>query len=183
MRALLIAFVIVAGIQSGLIKAQDEETLDLNALLELPVLESKPCSTATNLDRFRLCNVCRPMDLVVEGLDRKATDIGLTEDRLRIAAESRLRSARLYTDSHTESNGAFLYINAGVVGRAWSLHVRYVKHLSDPVTGETSLAPAWQEGVFGTHSGDPGYIIQSLSEELDKFLVEYLRVNEKDCPR
>lgn len=35
---------------------------------------------------------------------------------------------------------------------------------------------------MGTHVGDPGFILQSLSEKLDKFLVEYLRVNEEDCP-
>ena len=28
----------------------------------------------------------------------------------------------------------------------------------------------WREGSFGTHAGDPGYIIQVLSEKLDKFL-------------
>ena len=30
--------------------------------------------------------------------------------------------------------------------------------------------PTWREGSFGTHAGNPGYIIQVLSEKLDKFL-------------
>ena len=42
--------------------------------------------------------------------------------------------------------------------------------MSDPVSGETNIAPTWREGSFGTHAGDPGYIIQVLSEKLDKFL-------------
>ena len=29
----------------------------------------------------------------------------------------------------------------------------------------------------------PEFIVQSVSEKVGEFLVEYLRVNEKDCPR
>ena len=62
--------------------------------------------------------------------------------------------------------------------------MKYLKSLYDPVSGRTSsLATTWESGSFGTHGDDPGFIVQSLSEHLDKFLVEYLRVNEEDCPR
>ena len=186
MPALLIAVAVVAGIQPGLALAQDEEPLDLSkydAFLETYVSESKPCSGAGGVDRFTLCNACRPMRLVVEDLIKGAKAIGLTRDRLQITAESRLRAARLYTEDYAKSKGTSLYVNVGVVGGAWSLHVEYCKVVSDPVSGETNMAPTWKASSLGTHSGDPGYIIQALSEELDKFLVEYLRVNEKDCPR
>ena len=172
MSALLIAVAVLAGIQPGLALAQEDE---LDALFA--------CSEAEDMKSFELCNVCRPVPLLIESLDRAATDIGLTKDRLRITAESRLRAARLYTDSGEESNGAVLYINVGVLGPAVSLQVQYHKRLLDPVTVEINIAPTWRNSVLGTHSGDPGFIIQALSEEVDEFLVEYLRVNEKHCLR
>ena len=172
MPALIIVLAVVAGIQPGLALAQEDE---LDALFA--------CSEAEDMERSKLCNVCRPVPLLIEGLDRNATDIGLTTDRLRITAESRLRAARLYTDSGEESNGAVLYINVAVLGRAFSLEVQYCKRLLDPVTVEITIAPTWRKGSLGTHGGDPGFILQSVSEKVDEFLVEYLRVNEKDCPR
>ena len=50
-----------------------------------------------SLERFKLFNACRPMELVVEGLRDGAADIGLAKGALQAAAESRLRAARLYT--------------------------------------------------------------------------------------
>ena len=37
------------------------------------------------------------------------------------------------------------------------------------------------ESSTGTHGGDDGFIVQSVSELLDTFLVEYLRVNDEAC--
>ena len=39
----------------------------------------------------------------------------------------------------------------------------------------------WESLGFGTHGGDAGFIMQGLSEDLDKFVLEYLRVNENYC--
>ena len=172
MPALLIAFVIVARIQPGLTLAQEDE---LDALFA--------CSEAEDKKSFELCNVCRPVPLLIERLEPPATDIGLTKDRLQITAESRLRAARLYTDSGEESNGAVLYINVSVLGPAFSLNVQYLKQMLDPIAFAAYPVPTWRKGSLGTHSGDPGFIIQDLSEKVDEFLVEYLRVNEKHCPR
>ena len=174
MPALLIALAVVAGIQPGFALAQEDGLDDLF---------TEPCSEADDADRFQLCNSCRPMELVVEGLNNDAKKIGLTEERLKVAAESRLRAARLYTDSWSAASGAFLYINVNAFRNSFSLLVQYNKRLIDPVSGETSASGTWSSGTVGGHGGDPGYIGQSLSERLDKFLVEYLRVNEKDCPR
>ena len=175
MPALLIAFVIVAGIQPGLALAQEDGLDDLF---------TKHCSEADNVNRFELCNACRPMGLMVGPLGKNAKAVGLTMDRLQVTAESRLRAARLYTEDYAKANHAFLYVKAGVSKRAFGLNVKYLKSLYDPVSGRTSsLATTWESGSFGTHGDDPGFIVQSLSEHLDKFLVEYLRVNEEDCPR
>lgn len=54
-----------------------------------------PAAVGQVRERFELFNACRPMRLVVEGLPDRAAAIGLTEQSLQAAAESRLRGARL----------------------------------------------------------------------------------------
>ena len=133
----------------------------------------------SDFDRFRLFNECGPMHLTVEdyGDDADWTDTGLTVDRLQTMAESRLRAARLYDATARP----FLYVNVNVVSSSYSLSVKYHKFVYDPVSGETSLAATWDVGSTGTHGGDAGYILQSVSESLDSFILEYLRVNEDAC--
>ena len=130
-------------------------------------------------DRFELFNECRPMDLTVEDYEDDAgwTDIGLTVDRIQTMAESRLRAARLYDAT------AFpiLYVNLGVSSSSFSLGVKYRKVVYDRVSGETNYATTWDIGSVGTHGGDAGFILQGLSEYLDRFILEYLRVNEDAC--
>ena len=131
--------------------------------------------------RFKLYNACRTMRLLIENPGGNAKEIGLTKDRLRSVVESRLRAARLYTEDKSKANGALLYVNIHVVGPAFWVRLEYQKLLKDPVTTSKLGATTWQHGSLGTHAADGGYIIQSLSEELDSFLVKYLRVNEGAC--
>ena len=134
-----------------------------------------------SIARFKLYNDCRAMRLVIENLEGKyAKEIDLTRDRLRSLTESRLRAARLYTEESSKANGAMLYVNVQVVGPAFWVRLEYKKSLRDPVTTSTLGATTWQRGTLGT-SRNRGYILQSLSEYLDNFLVEYLRVNEEAC--
>ena len=56
MPALLVALAIVVGIQPGLALDQEDGLDDLF---------TEPCSEADDADRFELCNVCRPMRLLV----------------------------------------------------------------------------------------------------------------------
>ena len=164
MPALLIALAVVAGIQPGLALAQDD-------------------GRVAPLDRFKLYNACRPIVLVVEDVSYDAFAIGLTKDRVKLATESRLRAARLYTEDSAKATYAWLYVTANVYRAAFSLTVEYRKRLFDPVSGETWFATTWNKSITGSHGDNPGFIVQDLSEKVDKFLVEYLRVNEKDCPR
>ena len=133
----------------------------------------------SNVDRFKLFNECEPMNLSVEDYNNEAgwADIGLTVDRLQTMAESRLRAARLYDATALP----FLYVNVKVVSRGFSLGVDYLKRLYDPVSDESNYAPTWDIGGAGTHGGDAGFILQGLSEDLDRFILEYLRVNEDAC--
>ena len=163
----LLFLAVLAGIQPGLALAQ--------------VKDNEYGSLRAERARFKLYNACRPMQLAVGEPSNDAKKLGLTEQRVRVAAESRLRAARLYTEEIARGNGALLYVNANVVREVFTVDVKYHKELRDPVSTNLGLASTWQSGRFGTHGGDPGYIIQNLSEKMDTFLVEYLRVNEKDC--
>lgn len=137
----------------------------------------------SDLDRFRLFNACRPMELVVERLSSDAQAVGLTRERIQLAAESRLRAARLYTESWEKANRAYLYINIHVRSTAQSITVEYRKRVTDLATKSNGLAITWVTGSTGTHGGDAGFIIQGLSSLLDEFLAGYLRVNEPACDR
>ena len=63
------------------------------------------------------------MDLIVESLHADAAEIGLTEESIQAAVESRLRSARLYD----ADAGPFLYVNVGVAGPGHAIRLRYLK--------------------------------------------------------
>ena len=152
-------------------------------LLSLAVLLSPAApgqDTTDGLDRFRLFNACRPMDLVIESLSDDADKIALSRESLQAAAESRLRAARLYTEDPKGSNFAYLYVNVNVFGPAFNIALEYKKLVSDEF-GVAGLAPSWDSGSTGTHGKNAGYIVSSLSQHLDRFLAAYLRVNEEAC--
>lgn len=129
------------------------------------------------LDRFRLFSDCQPMKLLVEELPPDASEIGLTEESIRAAVESRLRAARLYDARATHD----LYVNVNVVGPAFSLSLGFYKLVHDFSSDTSNLATTWTAGATGTHGGNAGYILSTVSQHMDRFLVEFLRVNEAEC--
>ena len=134
-------------------------------------------------DRFDLFNECAQINLMVENLSDDAADIDLTKDRVQTLAESRLRAARLY-DAEARP---YLYVRVGMLvsddrhGGAYTIEVSFNKPLRDGMLELDGFASTWDTGTYGTHSGDTSFIMQGLSEALDKFVFEYLRVNEKSC--
>ena len=133
----------------------------------------------STFDRFELWNDCEPMDLIVERFSQDATEIGLTEEAVTSAVRSRLRAARLFDADNT----SYLYANVFVVGPAFSVRVSYYKLMRDFASGEISTVSAWGTASTGTHGRDSGFILSSVSEHTDRFLDEYLRVNEVACTR
>lgn len=135
----------------------------------------------TPYDRFRLFNECAPIDLRVEELPPNAADIELTKERIQSLAESRLRAERLLDEEAT----AYLYVRIGVLvleneeEGAFSVEVSFKKHLSDSISDLSSYATTWDSGNYGI--GDAGFIMQSLSKYLDRFVLDYQRVNEAAC--
>ena len=129
-----------------------------------------------DIAKFQLYTACQPMTLVVEELNDDAEDIELTEQAVVNAVESRLRAARLYNPSGIE----YLYVNINVVSPAYSIILEFKKPVLDRYSRRFLLASTWRAGSTGT-SRNASYIIGSLSRHLDRFLVEFLRVNESAC--
>ncbi|MDE0158604.1 MAG: hypothetical protein OXN24_00825 [Candidatus Dadabacteria bacterium] len=129
-------------------------------------------------EQFQLFNECRPMNLFITLKD--SDDTGLTKERIQIAAESRLRSARLYTATLNFTNGV-LWISVHGVEQAFQINASYMKVLFDPVSEQSFPAVTWSESATGIHARDAAFILQGVSELLDKFILEYLRVNEAAC--
>ena len=61
------------------------------------------------------------------------------------------------------------------------VELEYNKWVFDPLSGEEAYAATWDTGGTGTHAGNSGFILSTVSGQPDKFLVEYLRVNEAAC--
>ena len=131
----------------------------------------------TNFERFELWNDCSPVQLLVESLSDNATTIGLARDRIETVTRSRLRAARIYTDE----TGAYLYVNINVTNSSYNISVQFNKLVTDRTSRESNFAPTWELSGVGTHGQDAGFIVQWLSEYVDRFIDEYLRVNEDAC--
>ena len=136
-----------------------------------------PPPSLSRSDAFALWNECAPINLIVEGLSDGAAAIDLTMERIQTLAESRLRAARLYDAAALP----YLYVRVGVFGGAFHIKVSFKKRLRDDVSEKNGIAETWDTGSLGTHGGDAGFILQGVSEHLDRFVLEYLRVNETVC--
>ena len=125
-------------------------------------------------DHFRLFTKCQPRSLSLDVEGDEADEIDLTVERVRRVAESRLRSARLY-----DSDPGFpsLWVTV-LTGPAFVRLIELKKWTRDEMTGLRSPATTWQVLGYGTHAADAGFIMQGLSEQLDGFILEYLRANE-----
>ena len=88
------------------------------------------------------------------------------------------QKARLYDSEFT---GPYLYVNVNVVGMAFNTSLEYNKPVHDLASDVTGVASTWDISLTGTHGGGSNYILSTISELMDRFLVEYLRVNEAAC--
>ena len=143
--------------------------------------EFKSLIIKDNIERFKLFTECEKMGLavVLTSVASKASNgIELSEEAIRKVAKNRLRIARLYTTSRYWNR---VTVGVTIVGAAVAVIVSFNKLLLCPVTKEVWEATTWTTGHVGAHGGDADYVISHVSKNLDKFLVEYLRVNNKAC--
>ena len=133
----------------------------------------------TNRERFELFTDCQPLSLYVFVQQSEGDELAsLTDAAVRNAIESRLRSARLFTDDQIFPA---LNVFVQVTGAAFHVTLYVEKSFFDITSGETSYATTWRISSTGTHGSDGSYVLSAVSQHMDGFLVEYLRVNEEAC--
>ena len=115
----------------------------------------------------------------LEPADAPAENIGLTDTTLQNAAESRLRSDRLFDAESSQS----LYVNVNLLssGSAFGVSVELYRYVDDTGFGNPGVVSVWNYSSVGTYGGDGQYVLGIVSEGLDGFLTEYLRANEGAC--
>ena len=134
--------------------------------------------TRFRIDYFSLYVNCEPVAIIVEELSDDANRIGLTEQSIVAAVESRLRAARIYTDT---GSTPYLHIVLTVVRNAFSIKIALNKRLFDDTNSmRHGIAATWLEGMTGTASNH-AFILGGVSELMDLFIADYLRINEIAC--
>ena len=94
----------------------------------------------------------------------------------------RLRVASARRGLYDADAGPSFYVNVHVGERVFVLALKYRKGVYDPISTESGYATTWELGGAGTHGRDgAAYILSGLAGYMDRFLVEYLRVNESAC--
>ncbi len=131
----------------------------------------------TYVDRFGLFTECAPVYAVGLVSGDEAEEMGLTKERVWTMVESRLRAARLYDSG----GGQMLELNIRTFSPAFDISLELFKSVQDPRSGESGVATTWERDTIGTHGGSASFIMQTVSEYLDGFILDYLRVNEEAC--
>ena len=127
------------------------------------------------VERFELWTECKPLRPVVAVHNKDDLKDDTFEGSVRAAVESRLRGARIY------GNGDYPFLSVKVHRSSglFQINVDLRKRLFDPITGMMASGNSSNYGSFG--SGPPEYTRSILAEHLDKFIADYLRVNEAAC--
>ena len=116
---------------------------------------------------------------LVEDLPQKATELGLTIERIKTATESKLREEGLSVPDYSYAD-PYLFISIHVVNRAFSVEVSLRENVVlKRAKSITCRAATWSNSVTGVHGGDPNSIIDGLQWVLDSFLNDYDKANPK----
>ena len=134
---------------------------------------------AEAIECFNLFNHCEPMDFSVW---RDQNDIGLTRERIATMIQNRLTAARLYDESARYA----LTVRVAILddlddSSVFRVDIEYDKTLLDEITGNSFFRTSWSTGGYGTHAGNAGIVLQAISERMDQFINEYLRINAPAC--
>ena len=125
---------------------------------------------------------CAQVKYFLLGGEQKDLDklLSLTRDSIENAVESRLRSARLYNKAARQ----YLLVNITMMKPStYGVNLRLKRWLPDLGYGRGGVVTVWTTGSIGAHGGRGQYLLGVVSKHLDKFLAEYLRVNEEACAK
>ena len=141
-------------------------------------------SILDELELFQLFADCQPVYLTVF-VQVDAPDVsGLTEDRVRTVAESRLRAARLHeSDIGLLQDIGLLHVAVWVQEktRVSTSKVEFLKPVTDQYTSQFRHTGTWESARAGIADTNGSMVMQAVSEMMDEFINDYLRVNEPAC--
>ena len=73
-----------------------------------------------------------------------------------------------------------MQVHLGGGTASWS--IRFEKLMTDWATDLVGwTTTGWRTGAFGGHRKDGNFILSSIAPGIDKFIDDYLRVNEAAC--
>ncbi len=141
-------------------------------------------------DILQLCTSAEKIRLVVHNPRPDAIEIGLTHERIKNVSESRLRAARIYDPEGAEflqiATNAIkpTLISGEQIGDGQTIAVSYElgfnKMILDLDVNEFGYAQTWSRGSI--LMADANFTVQAISKAVDKFVNEFLWVNEsKRC--
>lgn len=150
------------------------------SLLVAPHLTNAQGDTSHRDLEWQLWNNCEPVTLNVD-ITGNINKKGLSEKQVRDAVETRFISARIYGEA--KENPGILGINLRGVGLSFSV----TAHFSLP-TYRLMYTDQWRHGYASTWvvanqgtSVESKFILDILTEIVDHFVADYLRINYPAC--
>ena len=128
------------------------------------------------VDRFELFTGCEPVGLVVHMQIDENDRIALTKADVTRAVRSRLRAARIYTDV---PSSIYLRAHIVIVASAFNIQIEFLRWLRNGY--DVGWASTWETGTTGIARSSSSYVLGALSQYMDEFIDEYLRVNAAAC--
>ena len=129
-------------------------------------------------------------------VDQKKATEKINEEAVEDAVRSRIRAANLFAPPHVENEywinkknvaddeyylpwraNFSLYVH--VVGRAFSVEAQLSKWRVDHFSDEAGKSVAWETETLGY--GDETFVLEVVRQAMDKFIENYLRVNDVAC--
>ena len=133
---------------------------------------SNSATTSSRSSRYQLFTECAPVKLSRFGVTAAFTGTA----GVREMAESRLRAARIWggrEDDDGEADPLILHIDYG------STRATFRKEVWDPLSGEFYISEVWTRVLLGADL--EAEESQRASTLTDRFILNYLRVNEEAC--
>ena len=133
---------------------------------------SNSATTSSRSSRYQLFTECAPVKLSRFGVTAAFTGTA----GVREMAESRLRAARIWggrEDDDGEADPLILHIDYG------STRATFRKEVWDPLSSEFYISEVWTGVLLGADL--EAEESQRASTLTDRFILNYLRVNEEAC--
>ncbi len=152
------------------------------AVLLLPIASAAQDQVTAD-DLAGLCIVSDTLTLHV-AVDEDVAAVGISEDRLRSMIESQMRAARIY-EAGSSQGGPYLSVTIdGILHPNSGDSLIYVREVAlrqwveNRSVRSIAFYDSWSVEFLGV--GKDASIMQGLSEGIDRFIGEFLRVNESD---